>query len=50
MDNEQIKEVLEACLLATDGADLSYIINNGINIKTASIGLKLFSYLKEKEI
>ena len=50
MNKSEIWEVLESCLLATDEADISYLIDKGFNPELAKIGLQLYSYLKSKEI
>jgi len=50
MNKAEIWEVLECCLLASDEADINYMIDKGFNPKLAEIGLQLFDYLKSKQI
>jgi len=50
MNKEQIWEVLQTCLLATDGAGLDYLVKKGFSLKISKIGIKLCEYLKSKEI
>lgn len=50
MNKAEIWEVLETCLLASDGTDLDYLLDKGFNFELAKTGLKLYSYLKFKEI
>ena len=50
MNKPQIVEILNATIWAVDGADLDFIIKQGINPKLAKMGLQLYSYLKSKEI
>jgi len=50
MDKSQIWEVLQVCLLATDGADEFYLRLRGFNPVLAKIGLQLCDYLKNKEV
>jgi hypothetical protein len=50
MDKAEIWEVLECCLLASDEADINYLIDTGFNSKLAKAGIKLCSYLKLKNI
>lgn len=50
MNKIEIWEILQTCLLATDGADLDYLVKNNFNPEFARIGLQLFAYLKSKEI
>lgn len=49
MNKEQIWQVLECCLLASDGVNLDYLIEQGFNPLTAEAGIKLLSFLKSKE-
>jgi len=49
MDKAQILEVLQSCLLATDGADMDYLVEKGIKPLHAKWGLRLYSYLKKRE-
>jgi len=50
MNKEQIWEVLECCLLASDEADINYLIEKGFNSELARIGVQLYYYLKSKQI
>ena len=50
MNKSEIWEVLECCLLASDEADINYLIDKGFNPQIAKVGLKLCSYLKSKEV
>lgn len=50
MNKEQIWEVLECCLLASDGADTNYLLEEGFNPKLSNVGIKLYSYLKSKRV
>lgn len=48
MNKKQIVEILNCCLLATDGVDLDYLVKEGFNPKLAKMGLQLYSYLEKK--
>lgn len=50
MNKTQIWEVLQTCLLATDGADIDYLVKNGFNPELAKVGLQLHSYLQSKQL
>jgi len=50
MNKSEIWEVLECCLLASDEADINYLIEKGFNPELAKIGVQLYHYLKSKQI
>ncbi len=50
MNKSEIWEVLECCLLASDEADINYLIDKGFNPELAKMGLQLYSYLKSKQL
>lgn len=50
MNKSEIWEVLECCLLASDEADINYLIEKGFNSELARIGVQLYYYLKSKQI
>lgn len=51
MNKEQIWGVLECCLLVSDGLSFNELVENyGFNSSIAEAGVKLFSFLKSKEI
>lgn len=50
MDHKQICYILEACLLASENCNKETIISYGIKEPYVEIGIKLYSYLKSKEI
>lgn len=51
MNKEQIWGVLECCLLHSDGVDCNTLIQGyGFNPLIAEAGIKLFLFLKSKEI
>lgn len=50
MNKAEIWGVLECCLLASDEADINYLIDKGFNPKLAKIGVQLYYYLKSKQI
>jgi len=51
MNKEQIWGVLECCLLVSDNVPFEKMVNEyGFNPLIAEAGLKLFLYLKEKQI
>jgi hypothetical protein len=50
MNKSEIWEVLECCLLASDEADINYLIEKGFEPELAKIGVRLYHYLKSKQI
>ena len=51
MNKEQIWGVLECCLLVFDNVDFDKLVNDyGFNPLIAEAGIKLFLFLKSKEI
>jgi len=50
MNHKQICYLLESCLLASEGCNPKDIVSYGILEPYAEIGIKLFHYLKSKEI
>lgn len=50
MEKSDILEVLEICLLVTDGADVNYLEEEGFNPTLSKVGLQLHTYLKSKGV
>ena len=50
MNHKQICYILEACLLASENCNQDTIISYGISEPYVEIGIKLFNYLKDKQI
>jgi len=50
MNKSQIWEILECCLLASDKADMLYLLEKGFNPELAKMGLQFCFYLQNKKI
>lgn len=50
MNKGEIWEVLQTCLLASDGADMTYLEEKGFNRTLSKVGLQLYVYLKSKNL
>lgn len=50
MNKSEIWEVLQACLLASEGVDIEYLKEKGFNPGLSKIGVQLYQYLKSKQI
>ncbi len=50
MDRNEIVWVLECCMLNLDGVSKRELVSYGATEQEAEMGIKLYDYLKEREI